>query len=110
MPATRYLNRKLGIKAKDGIATNMEDFWPSATGHRHSRTRTYRNKGKDPSLLDEDFRTSLGRDLRDFRQIYREDGLYGQKVRDAMKEHIRRWRAIDEEKNLGLFIRSKQGG
>ena len=59
MPSTNYLRSK-GIDKGEGIAMEMQPA-------RHSQTRTYGNK--DPELLKETPRESLGRDVVDAKKI-----------------------------------------
>ena len=93
MPSSKYIREVLGMKHADGIALNMQHFYPSNTG-RHPRTRSFGPKGRDSALLEESFREALGRDIWDARRIYMDDGLYGSDVRRSLREVISEWRSL----------------
>jgi len=93
MPSSKYIREVLGMEHADGIAMNMQHFYPSNTG-RHPLTRTFGSKGRNSALLDETFREALGRDIRDARRIYMENGMYGPDVRRALREVIDEWRSL----------------
>ena len=52
-----------GVSKEDGIAIEMQPA-------RHTQTRTYGNKNKDPELLKETPREALGRDIKDVKKVY----------------------------------------
>ncbi|MEM6384666.1 MAG: hypothetical protein AAF718_00380 [Pseudomonadota bacterium] len=73
-----------GVSWGDGIAINMEQ--PSGPGGRHRSTLTYGTRADaDMSLRD-----ALAAGLWDARSIYQRDGLYGDYVRDRLREVIER--------------------
>ena len=53
---------------------------------RHTQTRTYGNKNKDPELLKETPREALGRDIKDVKKVYQENGQYNANVRESLQE------------------------
>lgn len=79
MPSTNYIKNQ-GIQKGDGIAMEMQPA-------RHSQTRTYGNK--DPELLKETPREALGRDIKDAKKVYQENGVYDSKVRESLQEVIK---------------------
>lgn len=89
MPSTKYIKNK-GLEKGDGVAMEMQP-------ERHSQTRTYGNK--DPALLQETPREALGRDIKDARKVYQENGVYGPKVREALQEVIKQ----NKDNNPNLY-------
>lgn len=81
MPSTKQIE-KYGIKKDDGIAMGMEN-------DRHFLTRTYKN-GNKPILRDnEATREALGRDIKDVKRIYEDNGKYNPEVRKALQDVIK---------------------
>ena len=56
---------------------------PRVSG-RHARTETF-GRG---AFLDETPRDALAREIWDARRVYRQDGLYGPRVRGALQDFI----------------------
>lgn len=81
MPSTKQIE-KYGVKKDDGIAMGMEN-------DRHFLTRTYKN-GNKPILRDNEApRKALGRDIKDVRKIYQDNGKYSQEVRKSLQEVVK---------------------
>ena len=78
MPSNNYMKNK-GVSKEDGIAIEMQPA-------RHTQTRTYGNKNKDPELLKETPREALGRDIKDVKKVYQENGQYNANVRESLQE------------------------
>ena len=95
MPSKKFLREAMGVGADDaqklGVSLNM--FQKGKLG-RHPRTRTFGGRNKATALMHETPRQALGRDVRDVRRIYMEDGLYGKEVREALQEVIRQNRKL----------------
>jgi hypothetical protein len=83
MPQASYL-KKFDVKNKDGIFMMMEHHHPGMGG-RHRLTRTY---GKRPDFTST-LRSELAKDIKDARQIYKNDGLYTSKIRESLQEVIK---------------------
>ncbi len=82
IPSNNYIKNKC-ISKEDGIAIEMQPA-------RHTQTRTYGNKNKDPQLLKETPREALGRDIKDVKKVYQENGQYNEKVRESLQEVVRK--------------------
>ncbi len=78
MPSNNYIKNK-GVSKEDGVAIEMQPA-------RHTQTRTYGNKNKDPELLKETPREALGRDIKDVKKVYQENGQYNANVRESLQE------------------------
>ncbi|MEN1783946.1 MAG: DUF6443 domain-containing protein [Bacteroidota bacterium] len=83
MPSADFMKSK-GISKGDGVAMNMEQPHPGAGG-RHRQTASY-GRTSDKSIS---ARLSLARDIKDARNIYMKDGLYGTQVRDALQNVVK---------------------
>ncbi|MBW8201968.1 RHS repeat-associated core domain-containing protein, partial [Flagellimonas abyssi] len=83
MPSANYMKSK-GISTGEGVSMNMEQPYPGVGG-RHRRTASYGRKS-DASIS---ARLSLATDIKDARQIYMQDGLYGGQVRDALQNVVK---------------------
>lgn len=82
MPSNNYMKNK-GVSKEDGVAIEMQPA-------RHTQTRTYGNKNKYPELLNETPREALGRDIKDVKKVYQENGQYNAKVREALQEVVKK--------------------
>ena len=85
IPSNKYIKNK-GISKEDGIAMEMHPA-------RHAQTRTYGNKNKDPNLLNETPRQALGRDIKNVKRVYKDNGKYNEKVRESLQEVVRKNKA-----------------
>ncbi|MCC9604977.1 hypothetical protein LOC68_25280 [Blastopirellula sp. JC732] len=103
-PSSKYIRDKFGISRDDGYAIMLQHFYPSNTG-RHARTRTFGNRNKAPELMEEQFRTALGRDVRDVRRILQEDGVYSPQARQSLKDWIALWRNDDRVQDALKVVR-----
>jgi len=96
MPQDSYMKLK-GVEKKEGVSMMVEQPNPGVGG-RHRKTRTY---GKRPNV-NESSRQALGRDIKDMKTIYQEDGLYTPDIRDSLqkviKENKRRFPHLFEKK------------
>lgn len=82
MPSTKQIE-KYGVKKDDGITMGMEN-------DRHFLTRTYKNGNKPILRGNEAPREALGRDVKDARQIYQDNGRYNKDVRKALQDTIKK--------------------
>lgn len=82
IPSANHMSTK-GVNPKDGIAINMEHYFPG-TGGRHRLTFTYGSKA-DLSMLTRD---ALAAGIMDARKIYMSAGLYDHQVIDALRKVI----------------------
>lgn len=87
MPSARYLKEK-NLSPEKGIAIEMQP-------QRHTQTRTY--GGKNKQLLTESPRDALARDVKDVKKVYRENGLYDEKVRKSLKDVIHQNKTLFHE-------------
>jgi len=83
MPANDFMNSK-GVSKGEGVTMNMEQPTPGKGG-RHRKTSSY-GKKSDKSLSG---RTSLARDIKDARNIYRSERILTQKVNDGLQQVIK---------------------
>lgn len=81
IPSTKQIE-KYGINKKDGVSIGVQH-------DRHGLTRTYKNGNKKILKDNETMRESLARDVKDMRKIYRDNGLYNNNTREALKEVIK---------------------
>lgn len=89
IPSTKFLREAMGFgDTSKGIAINM--WQVNNRVGRHPLTRTFAGKNNAAALLLETPRQALARDIVDVRKIYREAGLYGPEVRQALQEVISR--------------------
>ncbi len=101
MPSAKYLEINTDIKYKDGVAMNMEQPSPGKGG-RHRKTSTYNNnmtKAEQQSYWNLSPREALAHDINDAIKIYKEQGLYNDKIREGLLEVIIR----NKEKYPDLF-------
>jgi hypothetical protein len=82
MPSSKQME-KYGVKKDDGIAIGVEK-------DRHSLTRTYKGRNKEHLGNNEKPRESLGRDVKDARQIYQDNNQYNKNVRESLQETIKK--------------------
>lgn len=78
MPSTKYIESK-GIPRDQGVAMEMQ---PS----RHMQTRTYGNNAV--GMLNETPRQALGRDIKDAKKVYEQNGVYNPKVRKSLQQVV----------------------
>ena len=101
MPSAKYLEINTDIKYKDGVAMNMEQPSPGKGG-RHRKTSTYNNNmtnAEQQSYWNLSPREALAHDINDAIKIYKEQGLYNDKIREGLLEVIIR----NKEKYPDLF-------
>ncbi len=96
IPSTKQIE-KSGVKKGDGIAIGTQH-------DRHGLTRTYKNGNKEVLKQNETPREALARDIADYKKISQDNGLYGQKTRDALKEVIKQ----NKEKFPNLYNKSNK--
>ena len=82
IPSTKQIE-KYGIKKDNGIAMGMQN-------DRHTLTRTYKNGNKPILKNNETARQALGRDIKDAKTIYQDNGKYTPEVRKSLKEIIKK--------------------
>lgn len=94
IPSDSYMQSRnvAGYTKNDGISIMMEQ---STVGGRHRETLTY-GAGSDLSLTP---RQTLAKEIWDARSIYMADGLYGDYIRQQLKEVIRQ----NKSKWTGFF-------
>ncbi len=80
IPSAKQIE-KFGIKRNDGVSIGVQS-------DRHSLTRTYGNGNKKILKENETIRDSLARDIKDLKQIYKDNGLYNKDTRNALKKVI----------------------
>jgi RHS repeat-associated protein len=88
IPSNKHMQQH-GVSTNDGIAINMEQYYPSNTG-RHTDTFTYGSRNKN-GLGDVNMspRDALAAGIRDARDIYQKDGLYNDYTRGQLQDLIR---------------------
>lgn len=91
MPSGKQMEQ-YGVKKGDGIVMGMDKL-------RHRLTRTHSHKNKDILNKNETPREALARDIKDVKNIYKNEKLYDSNVRNSLKEVIRQ----NKEKHPTLF-------
>lgn len=95
IPSAKFMEQ-YGIKKSDGISMGVEKS-------RHSLTRTYKGGNKPILKKNESPREALARDIKDMKQIYRDNTLLNSEIKDNLKEVIKQ----NKEKFPNLFIKKK---
>jgi len=75
MPAQRYLKAN-GLDTKEGLAVMM-------TEEQHAKTRTFKRKAEKIDIAST-YRDELARDIKDVKQILKEDGSWTPEVRQSV--------------------------
>jgi len=103
MPSDKFMKSKGGdnYKYNDGVAMNMEQPHPGKGG-RHRDTATYNNnmtKAEKEAYLNLSPRDALAKDIMDARKIYKERGLYNEKIKKGLQDVIK----FNKEKYPDIF-------
>lgn len=96
IPSTKQIE-KYGIKKDDGIAMGMQH-------DRHTLTRTYKNGNKQILRENEAPRDALAKDIKDNKQIYKDNGHYNNNIRDSLQNVIKQ----NKEKFPELYKKNKE--